>query len=636
MDRVEPSRAQAFLEGLRDRYRQRKSILGLLPDAGRFVVLCSVIENVVIGLLPIGFIVGTSIMIEQVRSMAQLRGSGHWASVLAAFGLAIGALALQNILSPLQAAFGELVTRRVDGRCARRLMSASLAGTPMAVLDEQDVLDMVSEARTGLVDSWGPGAAVAALVAMVARYAQLLGGVGLIGFVLGPVAGVVTACAALAARATTRYALTQWSPIWESLRGARRRAAYVIDSGSGTAIAKEVRVLGILDWFTASAGAELDAYYGPLRSQRRQLYFKPFLALSGLELVWTAVVLWLLRGQVVRGTLSVLELSMAIQAIYLPLRFGVFFPEADVQTEWGMYHYKALLDLEQRFARAAEPTRAAMRDAAGLPRASVRFERVSFAYPGTERKVLDCLDLALEAGRSTAIVGLNGAGKTTLVKLLGGLYTPSEGRITIDGTNLDEVDLRSWQRRLAVIFQDYVHYELDARTNVALGAPARLGDDAAVTRACELAGAAEVIAGLPAGLSTTLSSRYKGGVDLSGGQWQRVALARALFAVEAGASVLVLDEPTAQLDVRAEAAFFDRFLEITLGLTTVVISHRFSTVRRADRIVVLDGGRVVEDGSHDELFQAGGRYAELFRLQAKRFAEEEALSMKVSDKGPAL
>ena len=207
--------------------------------------------------------------------------------------------------------------------------------------------------------------------------------------------------------------------------------------------------------------------------------------------------------------------------------------------------------------------------------------------------------------------------------MLARLYEPTGGRITVDGAALEELDTRSWQRRLAVIYQDYVRYELDVAANIGLGAPGRLGDAAALTRAIEWAGATEVTAALPDGLATVLSSRYSGGVDLSGGQWQRIALARALFAVQAGASVLVLDEPTAHLDVRAEVAFFDRFLELTRGLTTVVISHRFSTVRRADRIVVLDGGRITEQGSHEGLVAAGGQYAELFGLQARRFAGEE-------------
>jgi ATP-binding cassette subfamily B protein len=257
-----------------------------------------------------------------------------------------------------------------------------------------------------------------------------------------------------------------------------------------------------------------------------------------------------------------------------------------------------------------------------VPVSGIAFEKVTFAYPGSDRKIIDELDLELPAGRSTAIVGLNGAGKTTLVKLLSRIYEPTGGRITADGIPLAEFGARSWQKRLAVIYQDYVRYELDAAANIGLGAPELMGDAAALERAVEWAGAAGVTAALPDGLSTVLSSRYPGGVDLSGGQWQRIALARALFAVEGGASVLVLDEPTAQLDVRAEVAFFDRFLELTRGLTTVVISHRFSTVRRADQIVVLDGRRITERGSHEELMAAGGTYAELFGLQARRFAGE--------------
>jgi ABC-type multidrug transport system fused ATPase/permease subunit len=257
--------------------------------------------------------------------------------------------------------------------------------------------------------------------------------------------------------------------------------------------------------------------------------------------------------------------------------------------------------------------------------------------------VLDGLDLAIPAGRSLAIVGANGAGKTTLIKLLCGLYEPTAGRVTVDGVDLRALLPADWQRRVAAIFQDFVQYHLTARENVVLGAPGHAEDLERLRAAAEKAGAAEVIEALPRGWDTVLSRRYEGGTDLSGGQWQRIALARALFAVEPasrshtplpgspagatrtpadpGARVLILDEPTAALDVRAEAALYERFLELTAGLTTIVISHRFSTVRRADRIVVLDGGRVAEDGTHESLVAAGGRYATMFALQAQRFVD---------------
>jgi ABC-type multidrug transport system fused ATPase/permease subunit len=240
---------------------------------------------------------------------------------------------------------------------------------------------------------------------------------------------------------------------------------------------------------------------------------------------------------------------------------------------------------------------------------------VTFAYP-SGAPVLQHFDLAIPAGSSLAIVGQNGAGKTTLAKLLCRLYDPQSGAIEIDGTALRELSLESWRTRVTAVFQDFIRFELPLRDNVApSGAP-----DEAVRAALESAGAAQL-----ASLDTVLAKGYEGGTDLSGGQWQRVALARALCAVRVGAGVVLLDEPTAQLDVRGEAEIFDRILAATRHCTTILISHRFSTVRHADRICVLEQGRVVELGTHDELMSKGGRYKTMFDLQAQRFtgAEDE-------------
>ena len=247
-----------------------------------------------------------------------------------------------------------------------------------------------------------------------------------------------------------------------------------------------------------------------------------------------------------------------------------------------------------------------------MPAREVRFRGVSFAYPGGA-EVLKDFDLTIPAGSSLAIVGQNGAGKTTLAKLLCRLYDPQAGAIEIDGVDLRQLELSSWRTRLAAVFQDFIRFERPLRDNVAPnGAP-----DDVVWAALRDAGGESL-----ARLDTVLARGYDGGTDLSGGQWQRVALARALCAVKMGAGLVLLDEPTAQLDVRGEAEIFDRILATTRHCTTILISHRFSTVRHADRICVLEKGRVVELGTHDELIALGGRYRTMFDLQAQRFGED--------------
>jgi ATP-binding cassette subfamily B protein len=266
--------------------------------------------------------------------------------------------------------------------------------------------------------------------------------------------------------------------------------------------------------------------------------------------------------------------------------------------------------------------RSGSRQAPGMPARDVRFRDVTFAYPGGS-PVLEHFDLTIPAGSSMAIVGQNGAGKTTLAKLLCRLYDPQAGVIEVDGVALRDLDLESWRERVTAVFQDFVRFELPLRDNVApAGAP-----DEAVQAALESAGAAQLT-----GLDTVLARGYEGGTDLSGGQWQRVALARALCAVQLGAGMVLLDEPTAQLDVRGEAEIFDRILAATRHCTTILISHRFSTVRHADRSCVLEQGRVIELGTHDELMARGGRYQTMFDLQAQRFnavEDEEGKSYDV-------
>jgi ATP-binding cassette, subfamily B, bacterial len=244
----------------------------------------------------------------------------------------------------------------------------------------------------------------------------------------------------------------------------------------------------------------------------------------------------------------------------------------------------------------------------------IRFEGVSFKYPGQKKWTIEKLDLTVARGESIALVGHNGAGKTTLIKLLTGLYTPAEGRITVYGKDIRDWDPTELRKQIGVVFQDFNRYQLTVRENVGFGSTDHIEDKSRLDLAIERGGATEVLQSLTNGLDTQLGRWFKDGTELSGGQWQKVALARAFMREDA--SILVLDEPTAALDAEAEHAVFERFQLLSRGRTTFVVSHRFPTVRMADRILVLDGGRVIEEGTHAELVAQRGKYAKMFELQA--------------------
>ena len=524
-------------------------------------------------------------------------------------------LLLQQLVGPFRTAVAYRATRRVDGVVRSRVMGIANRSLGTAPLEDPDVLNRL-ELAGGTIDLYwdaSPGGAAVAVVSLAGRYLQVAGAALLLARLSLPVAVGLTALVLAVWNQSRRWNRTRLAA-QRSNAPLGRASRYTSGLANTPPAAKEVRLFGVLEWLEERFRGEWEN----VSSARLVPMRRVSIARAALFLAMTPAVAWafvvLARSEASPRALAVgLQAGVALFSLLFDQR-----QEDAYQADFGLEALDVLRELET----AIEPaTGHGTAEAAGLPRETIRFEGVHFAYPGTEREVFCGLDLTIKAGTSLAIVGGNGAGKTTLVKLLARLHEPAAGGIRIDGTPLDDFDPAGWRRRLAVIFQDFVRYELPAADNVGFGGVELLGDESALQAAATRAGALEIVQRLPAGWDTPLNRQYTGGADLSGGEWQRIALARALFAVEAGAGILVLDEPTANLDVRAEAALFEDFLDLTRGLTTILISHRFSTVRHADRICVLEGGRVVEDGSHDELMAGAGRYAAMFQLQAARFRD---------------
>lgn len=595
----------------------------LLPTGGAGLVLSLALLDVVLGVLPVVFVLATSTVVGHVPATVQDGvGSDAWDGLVRAFLVAAGAFGAQQVLTPAQTALGVRLKRRVNGKLRDRLLASTLRSTGIGPMEDQATLDALSEATRQMdSDSMTPGDACAGLLALIARYVRLAGFAVVVGVVATWWAAAALVVATLVFRYGQRGGLRKYSTAWSTVVGVRRRAEYLRDVAMGSGAAKEMRVFGLAGWFADRYEDTTREMLAPVTARRRRIYLRPYLVYTTVGLLIAVGVLVVIARLAATGEIDLTALTLGLQSVVAALLLGEYYPEADVPTQYGMQQMAALREFEARIAAAQDDARADGRTAVAerSPLTALRFEGVGFRYPGRERVVLDGLDLELTAGQSTALVGINGAGKTTIVKLLTRLHEPTAGRITCDGVDLTELDVAAWRRQVSVIFQDFVRYELSALDNIALGAAHVPVRREAVREAARRAGILDVLESLPRGLDTPLSRAYEGGADLSGGQWQRVAIARSLYALDAGARVLVLDEPTSALDVRAEAAFFDQFVELTRGVTSLLISHRFSSVRRADTIVVVDEGRVVERGSHAELLAADGRYARLFRLQAERF-----------------
>nr|QEO74628.1 ABC transporter ATP-binding protein [uncultured bacterium] len=565
--------------------------------------------------LPIGFLVSTGVLVGAVpAALDEGLDASADGRIVAALTAAGACVAVHQGLRPLHQALVSDLGTRLENHLRDLVIGASLRPAGIGHLEERSRLDRLEAARGVASGGFTPEVTVDGLVNVTIRYASAAIAIALLATGAWWVAAVLAATQLWAGRQVRRHFFTSAALVTGEIP-TLRRAGYFADLALTPVAAKEVRLFGLASWvgerFRHNWLAAMEGVWRARRGGHRRLAGAAVVASAGKLLAYLV-----LGRAAARGDISVGALAAYVQAVVVASSLATATGD-DLCVANGMGSITAALQLAGH-----DPMPATARPCRSLDAADgIRFEDVWFTYPGADTPVLAGLDLEVPAGRSIAIVGANGAGKTTLVKLLARLYEPDAGRITVGGTDIREFDPRAWRDRLAVIFQDFVHYELPVADNVGLG---RVPPGPALERAARQAGVLDVVERLPNRWHTDLSPQYPGGVDLSGGEWQRIALARALAALGRGADVLVLDEPTANLDVRAEVEIFDRILEAAAGTTTILISHRFSTVRRADRIVVLEAGRVAEAGDHDQLMAANGSYAGMFHLQAARFAGDAA------------
>ena len=583
--------------------RPEWKFFSVLPKADRPLAIVWWFVLALRGVLPALFAIAMGVLVGAVERSAPLA---------APLALAGTIFVLLQVLSPLHQAISANLGSRTAAWLYDELTNACVCPPGIAHLEDPRLTTDLTMARDFDLGISGPPLSIS--MDFIAS--------GLVELVGGLAATVVLAAYALWAPLLLAGAwlATHWllreSAVWrdrnnDEVRAAQRQAEYAYRLAVDAPAAKELRLFGLAGWvvdrFSSGRRRLLDLQWRATRLRERPVLWSLLLVLSANVLLF-----WIMAEDAAAGRLALARVvTFATAALTAStIAFGGLSWALDSSAA----PVGAVLRLQPAMDRAgalAQGTRVAT----GMPAREIRFRNVVFAYPTASDPVLNGFDLTIPAGSSLAIVGQNGAGKTTLAKLLCRLYDPQEGSIEVDGVDLRELDLDAWRARLTAVFQDFTRFELPLRANVDPhgGAP-----DEVIQAALDEAGATHL-----ASLDRVLSRGYEGGTDLSGGQWQRIALARALCAVKLGAALVLLDAPTAQLDVRGEAEIFERILAATRHATTILISHRFSTVRHASRICVLEHGRVVELGTHDELMAAGGRYHTMFTLQASRFGGEE-------------
>lgn len=599
-----------FKGGWRERVaalRNLPIVLRIVWESGRLVVVLGLIFRVIASLVPLALFWVSKLIIDTIYGVLtrhEAVGSRLWWLVAAEFVLAVSLSALSRLIDYLDALLAGKYTRHVSVRVMEHAAALDLLAYENPIF-----YDRLERARVQATDRLfmiqAMGRLVQQFITAVSLSVQIM--------VFSPwlllllIVGVLPAFVGESHFAFLGYAKNfRQTPI-------RRQLDYLRVLGGSKEAAKELKLFGLKNFLTNKFSTLSDQVYEEdIALARRKLVAGTLLSGIGTAGYYSAYIFAVWRtvtGVFSFGTLTLLANAIREASSNLQQTFSTLSTIADQAL--------FLTDLVAFFQM--RPTIESKPNALPAPRPIRRgfeFRNVSFRYPESSRLVLNKLNFQLRPGERIALIGENGEGKTTIVKLLTRLYDPVEGQVLLDGVDLREYDLEDLYREIGVIFQDYMRYDMTARENIAIGRIEQINNAVLLEHSAQKSLAEGVLAKLPAGYEQMLGRRFDGGVDLSGGEWQKIALARAYLR---DAQVLVLDEPTSALDARSEYEVFQRFAELTTGKMALFISHRFSTVRMADRIVVLDQGRIAEEGNHDALTQLGGRYAEMFELQAASY-----------------
>ena len=575
----------------------------LLPHASAVLTFAWWFLLLARGLLPALFVVAMGVLVGAVQ---------HGDNLVFPLALVGGMFVLVQVLSPLHLMVSQNLGSKMAAYLYDRLTVACTEPQGMAHLENGEMQNDLAMARDFDLGISGPPLFVS-MDFIAAGLVEMVAGLVATSLLFGYAwwAPILIGGAWL----MTHYLLRE-SGVWRDrqtneVRMAQRHADYAYQMAVNPPASKELRLFSLADWVVNRFATHRRKLHD-LRWEATRLRQRP-LALSLIIVTLANVVVFVSLGyDATQGNLELRELVIFAAAAMTASMIA--FGGLSWALDGAAAPAGAVLRLQPTMAEAGHLPDGP-KTAENLPAKAIEFKDLKFAYPTTGEVTLENFNLTIPAGTTLAIVGPNGAGKTTLAKLLCRLYDPQEGSIEIDGVDLRDLSIDSWRNRVTAVFQDFVRFELSLRENVC---PTGEASDEIILRALEKAGMADLVS-----LDTILNKAYAGGTDFSGGQWQRIALARALCQVYLGAGLVLLDEPTAQLDVRGEAEIFNRVIEETKDVTTILISHRFSTVRKTDLICVLEHGRVIELGSHDELMALRGRYQTMFDLQASHFEESE-------------